>query len=265
MEEQNISASKSTTRKITRRLIVALKTLKENAPYVVAVTTILGGINQFYNLTKIGKYYVRFFSLTQLISDGIWIIYLLLPLYISAIFLIPFTVESDIFLELFNPIDKNKNYKRHRAIILNSSLIVFIYGFCFLSIYNNGWKYASLVLLLYSFVGFRANFWLLKKYKNEDMFFYFGAISFTVFVASIYFASLRIFRDNDIPKNLENNKLVNQIIEENYPDYKYKLLYMNDKYIFSKIYCDSITEPGVKVLLLPSEEFLKIHNLSKKN
>ena len=125
-------------------------------------------------------------SLTQLISDGLWIIYLLLPLYITTIFIIPFIfTEKEFFLQRFDPLDKQNNFKRSRAIISNLIVLIFVYGVCFNFILLNTWPYASVLTLWYSFIVARVNFLLYKKYNKEEVFF--------IFEQSLYWLNFLVF------------------------------------------------------------------------
>lgn len=60
-------------------------TLKENIGMVVLVPTLLGGLWQIMELASLGTPYLRFFSLSQLVSDGLLILFILtftaLPLW----------------------------------------------------------------------------------------------------------------------------------------------------------------------------------------
>lgn len=60
-------------------------TLKENIGMVVLVPTLLGGLWQVMELATLGTPYLRFFSLSQLVSDGLLILFILaftaLPLW----------------------------------------------------------------------------------------------------------------------------------------------------------------------------------------
>lgn len=51
--------------------------LKENIGMIVLIPTLLGGLWQLLELTSLGVPYVRFFSLSQLVSDGLLILFIL--------------------------------------------------------------------------------------------------------------------------------------------------------------------------------------------
>ena len=55
------------------------KTFRENLSLIILIPTILGGLWQFISLADISMSYIRFFSLTQLVVDGILILSILWP------------------------------------------------------------------------------------------------------------------------------------------------------------------------------------------
>jgi len=64
---------------------IYLRKIRNNLTLILLVPTILGGLWQLFSLVKIGIPYVRFFSVTQLISDG-----LLLLIMLPILIIIPF-------------------------------------------------------------------------------------------------------------------------------------------------------------------------------
>ncbi|NUY79654.1 hypothetical protein HUK80_02005 [Flavobacterium sp. MAH-1] len=243
---------------LSLKLVSAFKNFKEYLPLAIASATIIGGINQFYNLLSIDTYYVRFFSATQLISDGLWILYLLLPFYIIFTIMLPFIIAGDkYYLERFDPVSEDGKFQRKKAIWYNVLLIMTLYPTSYYFILTGRWPYMSFLLVMYTFPAMRANFKLAKKYDKEIIFELFGFISFLAFLSGLYFTWTWTFRDNEIPNNLENSSFVTDKIIKNYPNYSNKILYMNDKYVFTQIYCDSIDDPNRKILLFPIETFQK--------
>ncbi|HRE79038.1 MAG TPA: hypothetical protein PLL09_14560 [Flavobacterium sp.] len=236
-----------------------LKNFKDNLPLGLAIASILGGINQFYSLLSIGPYYVRFFSVSQLLSDGLWISYLLLPFYFVLIFTLPFIIATDDdYLSIFYPTNSKGGFDKTKVKAVNLLIIIFVYAPFFYYILTETWKYGSIFTMMTSFVALLANMKLGKKFDKENVFDIFAVISMLIFISSIYFTWKWTFRDNQIPKNLINKSVIEKSIEKNHPSYEYKILYMNDKYIFSKIYCDSINDPNARIFILPSEVFSEL-------
>ena len=56
-----------------------IKLLKEYLPLVIIVPPFFGGIWQIIELSSMSMSYVRFFSITQLIADGLLIIIVVVP------------------------------------------------------------------------------------------------------------------------------------------------------------------------------------------
>jgi len=56
--------------------------IKDNLTYIILIPTILGGIWQIWELTNVSVGFIRFFSISQLISDGLLILFLLLFIWL---------------------------------------------------------------------------------------------------------------------------------------------------------------------------------------
>lgn len=67
---------------------------------IIIIPTLLGGIWQAIELWSLGMPYIRFFSTSQLIPDGLIIIFMIIVLYIyisgSADFYTPISFKDDL-------------------------------------------------------------------------------------------------------------------------------------------------------------------------
>lgn len=201
-----------------------IKFLKEYLPLIIIIAPFFGGIWQIIELSSMSMSYVRFFSITQLIADGLLII----------IVVVPFVIGIILFLEQYNSI-KNNNSEVKNSIFIN--IFLFVIGMVvlyvcidliFLSIIkdigiNTYFGYLMLIVIIYlilslllvlfqkSFIKFSE--FIIKMYKTKlTIFSIMVIISFFVLFHNMFF----------MPNNLEN------II--NLPDRKIR--YFNDKYIF---------------------------------
>jgi hypothetical protein len=87
--------------------------IKDNLPMIALVPTILGGIWQLYKLGSISVSMISFFSVSQLISDGIIILlYLTLPAFVL------FSLFADIEIEEISERRKLKKKIWKTSIIL---------------------------------------------------------------------------------------------------------------------------------------------------
>ncbi len=126
-----------------------IKLLKEYLPLVIIVPPFFGGIWQIIELSSMSMSYVRFFSITQLIADGLLIIIVVVPSVIGIV----------LFLEQYNSI-KNNNSEVKNNIFINIFLFVIgmvvLYGciyFIFILIKDIGintyFGYLMLISIIY--------------------------------------------------------------------------------------------------------------------
>lgn len=200
-----------------------IKFLKEYLSLIIIIPTFLGGIWQILELSLMSISYVRFFSITQLVADGILIIIVILPWIIGLIFSV----------EIYNSV-KNKDSIIKNNIFVDIFLYFIIILVCYISgkvLYNIikeigintyiGYLFLVtyvyfilfVVIVFFSKLFIKCIHFFKKIYKTR-------ILSFSLIVISSFFLFFHyIFF---IPKNLENIT--------NLPDGKIR--YFNDKYIF---------------------------------
>jgi len=200
-----------------------MKFLKEYLPLIIVIPTFLGGIWQILELSIISMSYVRFFSISQLVADGILIIMIIFPLIIGFMFFI----EKYEFIKNDSTVIKNNMFLN--IFLFFIIVLVFYISWIFLlqTIKNIGIDtylgYLILVMYIYLILFMLLVFlskifiscieFILKIFKTK-------AIPYTLIMILFFFMLFHyIFF---IPKNLENIT--------NLP--KGKIKYFNDKYIF---------------------------------
>jgi MFS family permease len=211
-----------------------IKILKDNIAIIAIIPTVFGGILQVFQLARISINMIRFFSISQLISDGLIII-----LFVSS----PILVYLGFFIN--NSTDKlyeEKNFKlkelfktkfeRFRIflylvialiLIFNISEIIKLNGFYIFSIF-----FFLLNFLLFFFFIIFFNF-LQRKHLIEAYLIIAACISILVAL----YAFNKNYQKND---NIENfNLLINKIEKEECYSKPPIILYFNDKYIFIEI------------------------------
>ncbi len=244
----------------------ALVLFKDYAPLIGGVPLILGGFHQIISLINIGPSYVRFFSITQLLSDGFvllislllilfWMIFLFmimfpylfqnrfeqakhlgdtvgkrdLMVYISFIVLYVLLVPFFIIPDLFHPIELyNLELLQFRVLILG-----------------------SLILLIGN-----VSYW--KNWASRVKFFFKSAIIILSILFFYFYLSFAFEKVSEIfiPQDLTNfNNLECLNTQKVTPE----ILYFNDKYVFLK---EERLDEGIRVLKL--EDLLKI-NPCKQN
>jgi hypothetical protein len=187
---------------------------------------LLGGIVQCYQLFKIGIGYIRFFSSTQLLQDGLVIISIMF-----LVFCIPLVLSFFLgFLKGWG---------------IGVVLMLLIYTFLLIHQINREnfeWNIAqklNVALLIVMLITSIFNFFLLyKKIYKPNLFRVFVGFGILVFV--FMFLSLYLYPRESKPAltpqefgNIANLRCV--IKNENIENTGFKLLYFNDRYLFVEI------------------------------
>jgi len=189
---------------------VTLEFIKEYFSIIVAIPYIIGGIIQFFALTEISMTLVKFFSLSQLLIDGILILVKICGTYF-------FVKCCSIFFKDF--IDDNGNWTTFFYILLLLVTLSLGIYFCYLRIFD---PFNTLIfdLMVYFVMGclmlFSSLFYLIKS------------ISIKLIVV-IFFSVLM----NIIPSKVSKIENFNTITNELKTKHKnVKLSYFNDQYLF---------------------------------
>ena len=241
------------------------KNNKDFFPIIILIPTIIGGIWQILELMTIDPSFLRFFSISQLVSDGILIITLLTIVIVYLLLL----------NKKFNLKDLgNVNFEKNQFNLKNfiaSILLFFIYIFMILYVYYTynlddikSYRVKELLILLLG-IGFfipllleniiSITIELLKlifgditdwkaQLQNKKSSFYktINILSIIILIGKIiiFFGAFSIFiefrKKIILPENLENLKSVKDEIKKEYgQNQKFSILYLNDKYIFIEL------------------------------
>lgn len=223
-----------------------LSFITDNLNLIIIVPAILGGLWQIIELSILSLSFLRFFSVTQLVADGI-LIMLIFSIIIGSVLLLPIysfwiIPQKDDLKEIINKEQKKPISYMDKSPII--SIIVF-YGLIFLIAYGIG-NYVVISikeLLIYTLVGFFSIYIVRNLYLNERR----NSIKYkkivylcTLFVFYIMFLYVGIFCIHIhqlflLPQNLTNiEKLKGKLRKENIED-DIEILYTNDKYIFIEL------------------------------
>lgn len=224
-----------------------LMLIKENLNLILIIPALLGGLWQLIELSSLSLSFLRFFSVTQLVADGI-LIMLIFSFLIGSVLLLPiysFWVipPKDNLKEIKYEEPKKEfgSYMDKKPILS----IFFFYSLVLSTAYGLGnyQVYGLQELLIYTVIGFLSIYFVRYLYLNERK----SSIEHkkivylsTIFVFIIMFAYVAIFCKHVhdlflLPQNLKNiEKLKNKISSEN-PNDNIKILYSNDKYIFIEL------------------------------
>ncbi len=235
--------------------------VKDNLSMILLVPTILGGLWQVLELSSISSSFIRFFSFSQLVADGILILFLI-SIFSVSYSIVGSSFHSKIFkidrenvyplwlglLALFLPLiaiwinfpEFNQAYEEQKLTISEIALFIFIITmltwtliFGLKSIFEYILKTKSDIIQKC----FRKN-WV--KSMAEMLF---KLIVLILFICLLKFIFINLnphyanFRKSILfPELLLNKELLDKkIIKEHKLKYKPRLVYNNDKYLFYEI------------------------------
>jgi hypothetical protein len=241
--------------------------LKDNISILILVPTILGGIWQLLELSSISTSFIRFFSLSQLVADGILILFVLSIIYASfklsnkmigkdhykintntqppkiwnpvVLIFVAVIIFYFMILPLFDEIFKNRSIKIFEIALLIPVLMMAVDSF------------VIGVLRLKEYITYHnqnsIKNWLEKIRKRKELIndvSYFGALGILIlffFLLKILLVDLNPHMSNFrqyiiFPNNLLNRELLEKkLINENCLKYKPKMIYNNDRFFFYEI------------------------------
>jgi hypothetical protein len=206
-----------------------------------------------FELAKINISFIRFFSITQVISDGLLILYFVIVLVISfklAVSLTKKTTEEKGIIQYL------------RAFLILLLIVILINEYLKsekINLFGLGFFMLLIVILLNyikDFIGVQNISKIIENEWLKELIFPVLLISF--FCGSL-FSSIFIFEKLHeswfIPDNIVNIKYVKCKLEKNIT--KYKMLYFNDKYIFVEYQTNDKLK---KIEILEFNEFFKKEN-----
>lgn len=236
-----------------------IKLLRENISLIIIIPTVLGGLLQLYNLSNISPEYIRFFSLSQVVPDG------LLFLVIAISFILSFEIITYFSYKFLKGIKQNKVDNEEELVNPPSkwtSLFPIIYFILILTAYYRVgllnlsfqyrfggisfffdvfWKISMLNILIIIGVICLTSVYniLFKNYLEENKSFFKPSelkklLHFFYKIMSIgYFILIVSMINNAYGFKLKNiDYLTSDIISKNKLYVEPKLLYYNDKYLF---------------------------------
>jgi len=245
--------------------------IKKYAYLLLLIPTIIGGLWQFLGLASLGFEYLRFFSLQQLISDGLT---LLFPLFGVMFFVVIFIIISikgnQEFLrkekKRIKNIQRKKRFIRFLRMLFFNIILVSILSYYVFSFINKNVGLSTIIPLFYIPLVYLLNSnldFIDNNFKKETKRIKFYTIIYIPMVL-ILITSLLMFVMNliiniinlnnySVPSNLMNIEYVKENIYEDYglKENQYEIAYMNDTYIF------------VEAILLNEDEIKKLKKQEK--
>jgi hypothetical protein len=206
--------------------------LKSNLSLIILLPTLLGGIWQLLELLKISPSFIRFFSVSQLIPDGLLILFVFLIIYSFGKIAFEWSLK------------RVKNGSSLFSKILVILLCLFYLSIFVLVIFDKGSvglpllslaSFSFIVLAIYLLSFFKKN--IIESFINRESvgkeILYLGFLFSFIF---ILFSAFTIFHKSFLlPQNWKNIKELECRIKKDKKVDSYRLLYFNDKYIFIEL------------------------------
>lgn len=216
----------------------------EPIPILIFIFSTFGAFHQVYALYKIGYPYIRFFSSTQLLSDSIAFL-LILILKVAYPFILG-GVASLLIYRIFN--------KKKEFIFKYSVYIIYVLCFIYtisMHYLNLTQDYASLILSAYGYQLITNIYGIMNVHKVEEnessdeskipewKLYIFFILTFIMFIYTPLSGGYSSFVNNTLLSNeFENFNKIHSIYKNK--GVRDSILYFNDNYIFVEIKKDSI-------------------------
>lgn len=217
---------------------IKLSYIKDNLSLILLIPTILGGFWQVFELSSISISLIRFFSVGQLIADGLLIIFLLLIILLASKFSSRLTTSS------LKEGDEFKSINITRAISITLLGTIWISIFIYKTIITQKISAIGLVIsiffltciVIYSFhfINLKKVSKKIKKHFWLDTIWRLTLYSISVGILMFIGESLELFHKTFLlPENLKNITQLECYLQKEVKGLnQYEILYFNDKYIF---------------------------------
>jgi|TARA_B110000240_G_C13314831_1_gene374418 hypothetical protein len=206
--------------------------IKSNLALIILVPTMLGGIWQLLELLNISPSFIRFFSVSQLIPDGLLILFILLIIYTFGKLALNWSLKK-----------VENGYSIFSKIVVSILCLYYLVVF-FLIIFNKGTVgvvtislacFCFIVVAVYMFSFIKKS--KIEKFINKESFV--KEILYLIFLFSFVFflfSTFKVFHESFLlPKNWRNIKELECRISKDKNIDSFRLLYFNDKYFFVEL------------------------------
>jgi hypothetical protein len=210
------------------RLGKPVNLLKRNLSILLIIPTVLGGLWQLIELIIISPTLVRFFSLTQMIPDGL----LILAAFAPSLFLLY------LYNKLMAFIFKGDPSILKRSLWSMLPMLLYI-GVLYLNTWFNISEFSAMLIYICCFVLTLTMGHIHQAYYYHltGRFIFRGhKLLLTLYFGAIYTLGLWIL--HDVTKKIDEVSNVDRVrweIKYKYPTKAVTFMYMNDKYIFYKL------------------------------
>lgn len=223
--------------------------IKDNLSLIVILPAFIGGLWQSIELMSISTPYIRFFSVSQIIPDGILILLFFLTALAPVLLIYyfeyykAFATLEDVFKEQEKkPAEKEMS---RDDLIFGVIVFLFIYSIGIFLLYADSYSKnylddISSFIFINGAVIFICNVFLNICYENSNdkgkKIFKLGNLFLMFFYVWVAFSLCKKVHKSFLKtENFENISNVDLILNNKYPNCKREILYFNDKYMFVKI------------------------------
>lgn len=238
--------------------------IKQNLTMILLVPTLIGGAWQIFSLLGLGFEYVRFFSVTQLVADGL-LMMILIPLILIIPTLLYFLINTS--RGEYNKLTKSKtivlfsiclatvlllNYYylkfmlSHFSVEPNNEILLLaliLYAPSIQIVADLGFKIADYIEIYLNNSSKKKNLKILpkvayfitnKSYRALSMIYYLTMVFAVMSTIMALFVVLNSLGDSFVSDNLVNLDNVDKVLYEKYGEESedYSIKYFNDSYIF---------------------------------
>jgi hypothetical protein len=252
--------------------------LKDHLNLVLIVPGILGGVWQILELSSLSISFVRFFSVTQLIADGLLILLIAFNIFVYFLmvkFMLRFVlsaklpepeVKDDTFIKPSkNLFDTRPGINVTIMIVIMTGVMVLIKHVPIKTLQDLVFYITTgfLVTIVITVIYYRHSKEAKKKHEMVNIGFLF------VFVMNLFFIFQLCHHIHNlylIPKNLLNVNQLKERMARDFPQDTIEIAYINDNYIFlrcknKKVPVDSTKDE--RYIIIPFDELVKPENLVK--
>lgn len=189
----------------------AMTFLKEYFTIILFLPTLLGGLRQLYQLVSLSPSLIQFFSISQLLIDGILIL-IRVPLFLIGILLFGF----------YKAIKDNKRERIKFWIAVISGFIGFS-AYCYrIGVEENFYQLVKNFITLAINISFIFLYKFMGSAKNEIK-------AIGLIISAIILSIMYDITDKQFDSTIENISLLKKEVQSKYPNAEFK--YYNDKFV----------------------------------
>lgn len=212
-----------------------VKTITDNFTLIIAIPYVIGGLSQFMQLTDISIDLVKFFSLTQLLIDG-----LLILAKCATLYFITYSISGYISAI------KNRSEKKYAIFGISILALCFASG-CVMA--YNIFTHGDFIIVKWSMRLFLFFFILLFSFVNSNKFSVIGTIIFILITTSLL---TKVFKDDN---KIQNISVLTNNLKKTYPEVE--LSYYNDQFLF---YETSRDKENNRIIIKKIDELFEASN-----